>query len=82
MLIDVGIEVGSKVKFIKKEESATDTDVPLRSVGIVTQVFELSPNYPKHYDVVFNIDGKTDYDIFYEGELELVGGEDLEVVND
>lgn len=66
----MNIEVCDKVKFIKKGESATD--IPLGSVGIVTQVFDLSPNYPKHYDVVFNMEGGTDFDLFYEGELEKI----------
>lgn len=68
----MNIEAGDKVKFIKKEESATDTDIPLGSVGVVTQVFTLPPNYPKHYDVVFNKEGGADFDLFYEGELEKV----------
>lgn len=66
----MNVEVGDKVKFVKKDSTKPSTEIPLGSVGIATQVFDEVDSYPKHYDVVFNKDGGTIFELFYEGELE------------
>lgn len=67
------IMVGDKVKFVKRVNHMT-TEVPIGSVGIVTDTDERDPN-GLSIGVSYRYKHKhLDFEWFMEGELEVVNG--------